>query len=408
MKNDWRNKIHNWRPKIPPDIIKTSRLRTLVFVTLALVGFLLRIWVGGRGHNFDFVSFLKVLDNVEIGGNVYAENLRYNYGPIWFYVLHGLHGVSGLFQDPSGAMGVLISGFLALIDVGIYVILLRSFGIVAASLFILNPVSIIITGYHRQFDNMAILLGMIAVLIYKDSFRQPIDRRKVGGLVVLGLSLMTKHVFFAFPLWLAVKQRGWKEKLVVLLIPVGIFLIGFLPYWIGAADGIIDKVFLYEPYQEFLNAPFWHWFVPNIIRYFTTPTLIFIISLIVGAFIFRRKPGLETLLFYSAILVVTSPTIANQYLAIVIPFISVYFNFLFLLYTIMATWHLLIDKNGLQLKLPLVERMEDVITFSTIIAVLTIGLIWKPTWKSIKYHVVREATVQKKEMGLTQIDEGEP
>jgi hypothetical protein len=385
-----------------------GRPRWILIGIIGFVGFFLRLWVGTAGHNFDFNSFMNTLDTLDISGNVYAENVRYNYGPVWFYILQLLQLLTGLFPHPTMGMEYLMSGFLAFVDIGIYIILLRSFGLLAGILFILNPVSIIITGYHRQFDNLAIFLGMIAVLTYKDSFKQPIDRRKFLGLVVLGLSLMTKHVLFAFPLWLAVKQRGWKEKLVVLLVPVGIFLIGFLPYWFGAADGIIDKVFLYEPYPEFLNAPFWHWFVPNIIRYFTTPTLIFIFALIIGAFIFRKKPGLEALLFYTVILVVTSPTIANQYLAIVIPFISVYFNFFFLLYTIMATWHLLVDKNGLYLKLPLVERMEDIVTFSTIIAVLTIGLIWKPTWKTIKNLVVREVTVQKKELGLPQTNEDKP
>ncbi len=268
-----------------------GRTRWILIGFIGFVGFFLRLWVGTAGHNFDFASFMSVLDKLDISGNVYAENVRYNYGPAWFYLLQILQMFTGLFPHPMVGMEYLLSGFLAFIDIGIYIILLRSFGLLAGIFFILNPVSIIITGYHRQFDNLAILLGMFAVLIYKDSFKLPLDRRKIGGLMVLGLSLMTKHVLFAFPLWLAVKQRGWKEKLIVLLVPVGIFLIGFLPYGMGAADGVIDKVFLYEPYSEFQNAPFWHWFVPNIIRFFTTPTFIFITFLIIGAFVFRKKPG---------------------------------------------------------------------------------------------------------------------
>ena len=110
MKNEWLNaRIQEWRPKIPPTSLKTSRLGTLVLIALAVVGFLLRIWVGGRGHNFDFESFLTVLDRVDVGGNVYAENLRYNYGPIWFYVLHALSAVAGIFNDPTRAMSLLMS-----------------------------------------------------------------------------------------------------------------------------------------------------------------------------------------------------------------------------------------------------------------------------------------------------------
>jgi len=91
----------------------------------------------------------------------------------------------------------------------------------------------------------------------------------------------------------------------------------------------------------------------------------------------------------------------------VISFISVYFNFFFLLYTIMATWHLLVDKNGLQLKLPLVERMEDFVTFSSIIAVLTIGLIWEPIWKFIRDRILLEVAIQKVEMSPSHADNDE-
>ena len=375
-----------------------GRPRWILIGFIGFVGFFLRLWVGTAGHNFDFTSFMSVLDKLDISGNVYAENVRYNYGPAWFYLLQILQMFTGLFSHPMVGMEYLLSGFLAFIDIGIYIVLLRSFGLLAGILFILNPVSIIITGYHRQFDNLAILIGLIAVLMIGESFTQPLNRRKVGGLIFLGLSMVTKHLFFAFPLWLAVKQRGWKEKLVVLALPVLIFLLSFAPFWSGGSQGIVDNVFLYEPHVEFQNAPFWHWFLPNIIRFFTTPTIIFLLALFTGAFLLRKKTGLVSLLFYTAILVAASPSIVNQYLAIVVPFISVYMNFFYLLYTVMATWHLVVDKNGLQVVTSLTRITEDLITYSTIIAVFVLGLTWKPVWLFLKRNVMSEVNVQVQEM----------
>ncbi len=48
------------------------------------------------------------------------------------------------------------------------------------------------------------------------------------------------------------------------------------------------------------------------------------------------------------------------------------------------------------------------VTLSTVIAILTIGLIWKPTWKAIIHVLKREMIVQKNEMRPPQSDEGTP
>jgi hypothetical protein len=292
------------------------------------------------GQNFDMDSFKTVAAIVCHGENVYAWTDRYNYGPVWFQILRVMHLLAG--HDET-IFRYLIAAFLSLVDVGIFLVLRRKFGNVAACLFFLNPISIIITGYHSQFDNLAVLLGLLAVVLVGDGFDEPINRRRLSGLVVLGLSLATKHILFAFPFWLAVKQRGFRQKLETLAIPIAIFCLGFVPYWYDGKSGIVRNVFLYRSLQ---NNYFFNMFVPECFQLFLTPVEMWLALLTVFAFVFRRKPVMESLLLYTCVLVAASPAIANQYLAIPVPFVATCVNVFTVLYTCVGTWHLFINVNG--------------------------------------------------------------
>lgn len=343
----------------------SSRITLLV----VFVGLLLRLLVAFRGHNFDFDSFVIVVKNLDQGLNVYASTTRYNYGPVWFILLRFLYIIAG--RDLMIFRFVLTT-FLSLVDVSIFYVLLKRFGTRAACLFFLNPVSILITGYHSQFDNLAIFLGMLSVLLFGNHFEQPVRGKKFLALLVLGISLMTKHLLFVFPLWLAIKQKGFFQKLLVALIPVLIFLLSFIPFLREGADGILQNVFLYDSWN---NEYFYRLFVPALVREWLTSTMIWLILLVSFAVFFRKRAGFEALLLYTCILVGTSPAITNQYLAIAIPYISVYPNPFFLLYTLIATWHLAVDFDGLQMALGQTHISKDVFYLS-LIALLCLGFVW--------------------------------
>jgi hypothetical protein len=70
---------------------------------------------------------------------------------------------------------------------------------------------------------------------------------------------------------------------------------------------------------------------------------------VIFAFIFRQKKGFESLLFYTCIVVAFSPAIANQYLAIAVPFVSVYLNPYTVSYSLVGTLFLLLDGNGMHI-----------------------------------------------------------
>jgi hypothetical protein len=252
-------------------------------------------------------------------------------------------------------------------------ILTKKYGKKVGLLFFLNPISILITGYHGQFDNIAILLAMVGIWIFGEKIEKKVTGKKILGLITLGLSLMTKHIFFIFPLWLAIKQKGWKMKLLCLLVPLGVFAISFLPFISTGFDGIVHNVFMYKSFD---NGPFWYALAPAIITRFIPKMVLFTATLVILAFVFRKKSNFVSLLTYTVAIVIFSPAIANQYLAIAIPFIAVNFNAFFALFTLLSSLFLTVDVSGLSQYWLKDFLPESLIGYNAQIVVLTIGFVF--------------------------------
>lgn len=318
--------------------------RFVVPTLVVLIGVALRFLVMRRGHNFDFDSYRIVVEIMSRGGNVYAETERYNYGPVWFLLLDAMERIAQALRQPELFRYLLVS-LLTLADLGIFAILYRKFSPRVAYLFLLNPISIIITGFHNQFDNLAVLIGMAGTLAYGDpESRKPLP--KLAGLLLIALSLITKHFLFIFPFWIAVREKGLFWKALSLVLPPALFLYSFLPYWGRGHNGIMQNVFMY---RSFDNAPFYRVFIPEFFHDVVSTFNVMLLALVVGAFAFRKKPLTESLLLYSWLLVLCAPAVTNQYLAIAVPAISLYFNPFAIVYTGLGTALLVSDVSGLNI-----------------------------------------------------------
>ena len=299
------------------------------------------MWMPLRGFNYDIESWKIAADILANGGNVYGKTGRYNYGPIWFYVLHFLDQLPLTGAGHFLAFRWKVAIFLTVIDVAIFAVLLRLYGLLVASLFFLSPVSIIITGYHSQMDNFALLLGLIAVILIE------YKRKSLGlmpGLVVLGLSLVTKHFLIFFPFWLAFKETRWSRKILVVAVPYTLFLASFLPYLSGGNQGILNNVFLY---RSVTNAPFWNVFLPNFLLTLVPPIVLFITTLMILGIIWRRKTVLESFNYYLICVVIFSSAVVNQYFSIALPAIATQWNWAYSLFTVFTTVFLSVDWAGL-------------------------------------------------------------
>jgi hypothetical protein len=320
-----------------------ERKRLAFFLVAAIIGVALRFAIASHGYNYDMGSHRIIADMVADGKSVYTTQ-RYNYGPVWFHVLHYLDMLPSPSSDPLWALRWKIVAFLTGVDLIISYLLLRWHGALPATLFFLNPISIIITGYHSQFDNFAILVAILAARLIGDR-EATSDVRKVFGFVLLGLSLMIKHIAFIFPIWLFFGFESRKLKILAVLVPYGLFLLSFVPY-LESWSGIVHHVFLYHSIP---NGPFWKEIAPGFVANKLALPIFFLAAMFLIGLYWRKRNAPEALWLYLTSLVVFSSAIANQYLAIPVPAISVNWNPFYGIYTLFATFFLAGSHDGLAL-----------------------------------------------------------
>ena len=293
-------------------------LSAAIFVVVLGVG--VRFALTSFGHNFDFESYTIVATVTAQGGNVYHETDRYNYGPAWFNVLHGLQVLADRTGNPHN-FRYFIVGLLTLVDLAIAWLIARRFSLLLGAVFFLNPISMFITGYHNQFDNFALLIGLIGVLWYEKHAAKEHLRAFIIFTCLLGLSLILKHVLLFFPIWIALRERGALRRFLALAVPYGLFLLSFLPYVKGGAAGIQQNVFLYA---SAANAPLLNAFTFGHRVSNDVGVAIFIVALVGVGVLARRLPLPYAFALYGAALVAFSSSIVIQYFAIPMLFLILF------------------------------------------------------------------------------------
>jgi hypothetical protein len=319
-----------------------------------------RITVG----NFDTDSYKVVAQLVDDGKSVYANTSRYNYGPWWSWILWLFWRIANHLAFPN-AFHFCITAFLTVVDVAIAWILAVRFSPKAALFFLLCPVSILITGIQGQFDNLAVLLGLIAWIIITPKETKPSFCRFFAGALLVGLSISVKHILAFFPLWvmLCPSFGSLRHRMIFPLVAYAVFLAGFLP-WVGdpaSLNGIVHHVFLYGsdtrvslmttlvnllfPFKDIsdnLPAP-WDRIMGHLPGMAAWAFSIFWLGWWTG----RHRPT-DLFFVYLLGLVGLSASMADQYLAIPLVACAVFYRcWPVWLYTAVATFHLVFSRNNL-------------------------------------------------------------
>lgn len=317
-------------------------LKVIVIFLYLFVGISLRVGVATLGHNYDIESYIITARVVSEGDIVYYKTDRYNYGPAWFIILNQLSKIASLVGD-SDYFRLIISIFLTLVDVAIFTLVLRRIPAYAAAIFLLNPISIIISGYHSQFDNLAILLGLIAILLYQKQ-NSP---RYLAGLIFFGLSLIVKHILILFPIWLFFREKKLTPKLLS-LSPIIMFMLSFIPFINKDITPIVTNVFSYSSKS---NAPLLSMICgPDLCSPDLHKVVFILIVIFLGFILAKSKLSLlDLFLFYLATIVAFSSAIANQYLVIPVLFLIFHPNIFSYLYILFVSIFLIVDPAGLDI-----------------------------------------------------------
>ncbi|MGZ3694471.1 MAG: hypothetical protein ACXWQO_09840 [Bdellovibrionota bacterium] len=303
------------------------------FLFLALLSIAAKVFLASLGHNYDVESFEIVQSLFRDGKNVYANTIRYNYGPIWFLILSGLGYLSDHFPFTAARENfhLWVALFLSLVDIGCACMLQKMGHKKAALLFLLSPISLLITGFHSQFDQLPIFFALPAIYLLNRDEKMTWE----SALLVsfwLGISLVTKHCLLFFPAWVvfwifAREPRNYRGMGIVASIPFVIFLVSFLPFAITpeARAGISANVFHYSSDNLYALVPKIFGLVGlnslleavfGWVPIFSGYKFFWLLGMLGLGWVFRRRPAIELLFLYTITLIVLTPALSDQYLAI--------------------------------------------------------------------------------------------
>jgi len=229
-------------------ISKPRMVLTVAIVILAGTAIRLILAAAIYGNN-DTQSYEIVAGIVGKGGNVYAETSRYNYSPVWFTVLFALKKIQ--LALPGVPFHFVIRSFLCGVDLLTLGVLLLIAGVRklpavrTAIFFYLCPITFLITGYHGQFENLAMLMVLTGIYMYLRFATKPILRTALLWLFATAGMIVKHNVFYELIICLHSSIKRYWIKVPLFVISVIIFLSTFIPYWEEGGKGIINNVFKY-------------------------------------------------------------------------------------------------------------------------------------------------------------------
>jgi hypothetical protein len=292
--------------------------------------------------NWDSRWYEAVVAQMERGEDLFHGRTFYSYSPLWALFLRGLNLVARPVGLPlHRAVGVI----LLLTDVAtalvVYAIARRTskerpeLAAGAALLFFLNPVSVLATGHHNQFENVSILFLLVAILFA--------GARPVRAVAALSGSLLVKHITWFHPLLFVRSRRREGLHPIAGLVPYVVFALSFLPYW-RTRQQMVRNVLGYRSMSETYGTAVLteHGLVPQWV-----PSVLFLVAAAVGVLAFRRlEVGRASLLLF-LLLLLFLPGIAEYYLIWPIALGAVYRGAGFFVYTGVVSAFFLGSPDGL-------------------------------------------------------------
>lgn len=315
---------------------------------LLSIAITIRLFTSQLGYNYDLESYDIVSELVINGKNVYANTSRYNYGFIWAAILGLLKTTSNLFGFKTiQGFHLLITLFLSLVDANIASLLKKNFSQKVALFFLFNPISILISGYHAQFDNFAILFGLLGWL----AFTQQKSILKIS--LLFGISLTIKHILIFFiPFILFMKYgKNFIQRFQIMFLSISIPVLTSIPFLLTpeAINGFTTNVLQYR------STIYGSWLYALMVKLLAIPlpiveknaTILFVLFLVLCTFVFVQFRLKHTFYFYCIAIVAFSSSIADQYFAIPLIAVAIFHNSKILkLYSIYIGLFLLLDSKN--------------------------------------------------------------
>jgi hypothetical protein len=304
----------------------------------------------------DLTNYQLVGKAVLAGKNPYTATNAYPYFPFWMWLEAATAWIS---KNSNLPFQLIIKIPLIIADTIITLLIFKiaskkkeNSAFYLALLYALNPVSILITGFQGQFDQLALLALILSFIYIK------LLKKKVAFLF-LSLSIIIKNFpLILLPLFLGLVKKGLKEKINYLLL-VFLPIAGIIaPFVIINPGSVIKQIFLYSGVTDygviaiiraffcfknngiFTPAPYSHYLLMiSKIIFLTLYGLIITINLWQNKK--RRLPLLEFTTFIFCLFYFVYGGISSQYLIWILPFLIMENNKQALLYSFFASSALL-------------------------------------------------------------------
>ncbi|MFA5512376.1 MAG: hypothetical protein WC313_07985 [Candidatus Kapaibacterium sp.] len=297
------------------------------WLLIAVLAMVLRLLTVLIGNNYDIESWVIVGKSVSSGGIVYLDTFRYTTGPIWCYVLGAIYYIhSNLGLTDVMSFHFMVSLFLSIIDLISAYLISRYYKPIAGIIILLSPISILISGFHAQFEGFALLAALLSWIITSKS--SPESKNHILSALLIGVSLIIKHILVFYPLWLFLSSRNisFRNRMIYAIVPYSLFLIAFVPFMIEpqVRESVINHVFKYEsaigssllglllsPIPDLIMKD-----ILGVIPVFSGMKFFFFIGMFITGIIVARRNFSMTFFFYLISMIVMTPAMADQYLVI--------------------------------------------------------------------------------------------
>jgi len=209
---------------------------------LALLALALRLAVAAltSGADYDITSYHLQAQSVLTHQNVYAVTDRYPYPPVWVW----LAGLAQWTANVTGLPFVWLVKLPGILGDGLIVALLRRYqGVGAALFYALNPVSIVITAGHGQFDGLVLACVVAAWALWQ---RQP-QRQTAWAALALGGAIALKGYPILLLPALLIKAPTHKHRVVLVGLALTPLVVCVLIYtaFFGLEPVMVSRVLGY-------------------------------------------------------------------------------------------------------------------------------------------------------------------
>jgi hypothetical protein len=321
--------------------------RILAFVNIVIIGFGLRFFFAYHTTcNHDVARAYLSRDYFVEGKNIYMQTLA-PYSPLWYSINYVVGLIARFF--PQFAFMFILRAFLSLVDLVTLFFIVRIAKLIhfspqkSAFLFFLSPVSIIISGYHGQIENLTILFLVAAIYL----FLRFGERTKYIGWFLISIGVAIKHLIVNQVLiFLRHTERSW-IKIFILFCLTGVFFASlFIPFWKEGKDGIIAGLQYsgMRPSYGFIN------FITNE-NAATVYKYVFLVMLFSWSIILKTKSIIRDCLLGFLFFLVFTFGISAQQFVIPIALGALIPSFGFYLYSLIASLFLFGDINELKITL---------------------------------------------------------